>query len=111
AVYKEVRQDRAALVADMHRGATVNVDGYTLGAALYDEISGVKLAAEARPFGGRCLLVQVDRQEAAKPLPELQQLQARYRSSELVLVREEPFWKEIDAFYGAAPRLFDATLT
>ena len=27
-----------------------------------------------------------------------------------MLVQEEPFWKEIDAFYGAAPRLFDATL-
>ncbi len=111
AVYKEVRQDRAALVADMRNGATVNVDGYTLAWPLFDEISGVKLAAADRPFEGRCLVVQLDRQPAARPLPELQQLQGRYANGQLVLVQEEPFWKEIDAFYGAAPRLFDATLT
>ena len=62
------------------------------------------------PFGGRCLVVQVDRQEAARPLPELQQLQGRYAGGELVLVREEPFWKEIDAFYASAPRAVHATL-
>jgi uncharacterized protein len=109
-IYKEVRQDRAALVAEMRGGATVNVDGYPLAFPLYEEISQVKLAADARPFGGRCLVVQVDKQESAKPTPELQQLQGRYAQAQLVLVREEPFWKEIDAFYGAAPRLFDATL-
>jgi exosortase A-associated hydrolase 2 len=109
AVYKAVRQDRAALVAEMRGGATVNVDGYPLAGPLYDEICAVKLAADARPFDGRCLVVQLDRQDAARPQPELQQLQERYRDGALVLVREEPFWKEIDAFYGAAPRLFDAT--
>jgi exosortase A-associated hydrolase 2 len=111
AVYKEIRKDRTALVADLRGGATVNVDGYEIAWPLYAQLSEVKLAATPRAFAGRCLIVQVDRLDGAKPVAELEQLRGAYAHGVLALVREEPFWKEIEAFYERAPRLFDSTLT
>lgn len=110
AVYKEIRQDRNAMVAAMQAGATVNVDGYEMSWPLYEQLSAVKLAATPRAFAGPCLIVQVDKQDGAKPMPELEQLRAAYPQATLALVREEPFWKEIEAFYERAPRLFESTL-
>jgi exosortase A-associated hydrolase 2 len=110
AVYKEIRQDRNALVATLQAGATVNVDGYEMAWPLFEQLSAVKLAATPRAFAGPCLIVQMDRQDGARPLPELEQLRAAYPRATLALVREEPFWKEIDAFYERAPRLYESTL-
>ena len=103
AVYKEVREDRAALVGQMKQGRTVNVDGYPLSLAFYEQLSALKLAQGPRRFEGPCLLVQVDRAESARPLPEVASLAACYADATHVIVQEEPFWKEIDRFYEDAP--------
>jgi exosortase A-associated hydrolase 2 len=110
AVHKEIREDRTALVAAMRSGRAVNVDGYPLSLAFYEQLSTVRLAKEPHAFTGRCLLAHIDRAEQGKPLPELEQLRAGYAHATLVTVQEEPFWKEIDRFYETAPNLFDATL-
>jgi len=109
AVYKEIREDREALVEAMRRGATVNIDGYELSLALYSEVSAVKLASEPKRFGGSCLVTHIDRQ-AGRGSPELQQLSASYQRGSLAFAQEEPFWKEILQFYGSAPALAGATL-
>jgi exosortase A-associated hydrolase 2 len=110
AVYKEIRQDRNALVADLQAGATVNIDGYQIAWPLFQQLSEIKLTASPRPFAGPCLIIQVDRVDGAKPTAEMEQLRGAYAHGSLALVREEPFWKEIEAFYERAPRLFDSTL-
>ncbi|MEO5822089.1 MAG: alpha/beta fold hydrolase [Vicinamibacteraceae bacterium] len=108
ASYKEIRQDRAALVAQMQQGQTVNIDGYELAHPQFAEVSGIKLAG-SRTFAGPCFLAQVDRMPAARILPELEQLAAGYPRSTLVSVQEEPFWKEIPRYYGQATALFAST--
>jgi exosortase A-associated hydrolase 2 len=108
AVYKEVRQDREALVAVMRAGGTANVDGYDMSLAMYEEVSAVKLAAAPRACPAPTLVVQIDR--AGRPSPELAELATRYRDARVVVVREEPFWKEIARFYDQAPALFATTL-
>ena len=40
AVYREVREDRAALVEAMRAGQTANVDGYEVGIAMYEGLTG-----------------------------------------------------------------------
>lgn len=110
AVYKEVRQDRGALVARMKEGGTANVDGYPLSYPFYEQLSAVALADRPRTFDGPCLIVQLDRQEGARPLPELEQLRDRFTGATMVTVQEEPFWKEIERFYETAPNLFATTL-
>jgi exosortase A-associated hydrolase 2 len=109
ALYKEVREDRAALVARMRTGETINVDGYPMSEVCYDALGALKLAAATRSFGGPCLVVQVDK-VAGAPQPELDRLRGCYEHATLVVVQEDPFWKEIDRFYYEAPNLAAATL-
>lgn len=107
ATYKEIRMDREALVASLENGNTVNVDGYEIGRHLYAEAGAIKLTRHRKKYSGRCLIVQVDRQN--RPSPELQQLAATYHAASLVFAEEEPFWKEILRWYNAASNLFSAT--
>jgi len=109
-VYKEIRQDRAALVEGMRAGHVVNVDGYPLSLPHYEQASAIDLVAGPKRFAGRCLVGQIDRQEGAPPQADLTKLASLYPSATRVAVREEPFWKEIPQFYDTAPRLLQATL-
>lgn len=109
AVYREVRFDRTELVEQMRQGATVNVDGYALAIAMFDQASAIKLAAAPKRHGGPCLIVQIDRQPG-RPAPELQQLAATYGDATVVFAQEEPFWKEIQRSYlKEAANLFVVT--
>jgi exosortase A-associated hydrolase 2 len=110
AVYREVRQDRAALVEAMKQGQTANVDGYEVGFAMYDELSRLSLKGGPATFAHPALVVQLDRAPNAPPQAELTALAGRYAAGALVQVQEEPFWKEIERFYDTAPNLFAATL-
>jgi exosortase A-associated hydrolase 2 len=104
AVYKEVRRDREALVADMRAGETVNVDGYEMSLPMYEEVSAVKLSADSKRCQAPCLVVQIDRQPG-RPAAELGQLASRYSMGRLLFAQEEPFWKEIARFYDQASAL------
>ncbi len=108
ASFKEVREDRTELVARLHRGSTVNVDGYEMGLGMYEGVSAVNMAAQPHAFSGDCLIVQIDPQP--KPAPDLQKLAATYSRATVVRAQEEPFWKEIPRFYQEAPNLFAATM-
>lgn len=105
--YKEVRQDREALVAQLRQGASVNVDGYDMMLPMYDEVSAMTLGKAPRRYAGRCLVVQADRQD--RPQRELVQLVESFPSATLAVAQEEPFWKEIQRFYQEAPNLFACT--
>ena len=108
ATFKEIRQERPALVEVMRQGNTVNVDGYEMSFPLYSEVAALKLAAAPHRHTGPCLVAQIDRQE--RPSPELQQLAACYSRATVAFAQEEPFWKEIARSYQQhAASLFAVT--
>ena len=107
-IYKEVRRDREQLVEAMRNGQTVNVDGYEMALPMYEQVSMIKLAADRKTCASPCLIVQIDRQPS-KPAAEYEQLAEGYPAGRLLLVQEEPFWKEIARFYDSAPNLSPAT--
>lgn len=107
ATYKQVRQERPELVAEMQQGRTVNVDGYEMGWPLYSSVSPLTLGTQPAAFTGPCLVVQIDRQP--RPAPDLQRLASAYPAASFLFAQEEPFWKEIARFYQAAPGLFSTT--
>jgi uncharacterized protein len=111
AVHGGVTRDREALVEQLRNGQLVNVDGYEAAWPLYEQVSAVDLGAGPRPFNGRCLIVQTERNPAAQPGKDLLRLQQQYRSADFRLVQEEPFWKEIPRFYEVAGQLFAVTLS
>ncbi len=52
AAYKTIRYDRAALVAQMEQGQTVNIDGYELSHAMYTQCSAVTLTSRIPSYAG-----------------------------------------------------------
>ncbi|MBZ0220455.1 MAG: alpha/beta hydrolase [Candidatus Methylomirabilis sp.] len=108
-VYKEIRQTRAELVRMMSVGETVNVDGYEMSNALYEQVSAINLAGEKKRFSGRTLVVEISRKEK-EPGKETVQLASAYDNATVSNVVEEPFWKEIKTYYARAENLFRVTL-
>lgn len=109
AVYREIRHDRAQLVEQMRGGSAVNVDGYQLTLALFEQSSAIRLDASPKTFRGRCLVVQIDRADAT-PSAELRDLASSYADGALQLVDEEPLWKELPrSFLNGSPRLSAVT--
>jgi exosortase A-associated hydrolase 2 len=110
ASFRKIVHDRAALVAQMEQGETVNVDGYDMALPLYAQCSAIRLAADPKRHAGPCLAVQIERAPDAKPAAELSALMARYARATVVCAQEEPFWKEIARYYGTAASVGRATL-
>jgi exosortase A-associated hydrolase 2 len=110
AVYGAVRVDREGLSDQLRRGQTVNVDGYEVSPALYEQLSELRLAAGAKRLAGPCLIAQIDRKSNANALDELVNLKSLYAAGTLRVVQEDLFWKETLAFYDTAPNLSTATL-
>ena len=107
ATFKEIRQERPALVTEMQDGRTVNVDGYEMAWPLYSSVSGYKPESGPHAFGGPVLIVQIDRQP--RPAPDLARLGASYAQATVAFAQEEAFWKEIARFYQQAENLFRVT--
>lgn len=108
ATYREIREDREAMVATMARGGTVNVDGYEIAYPFFAETSAIQLGAGAKSHQGPCLVAQIDRR-ASEVGKDLQALASTYPNGTAQSAQEEPFWKEIAAFYDRAPALFAVT--
>jgi len=108
AVYGKVTVMRDALVESMKQGNTVNVDGYEMSFAMYEQASSLSLNVE-KGFKGNCLVVQMSKKE----LPfkkDLNQLMSTYQNGEIALAIELPFWREIKESYFRATDLYEKTL-
>ena len=66
-----------SLLEEMRRDGVVDVLGYPVHRAVYDETEGLDLAERASTFGGRALVVQVSRRP--KPDADVEALVARMR--------------------------------
>jgi uncharacterized protein len=111
AVFREVREDRATLVAGMREGRTANVDGYEMGYAMYEQLSALVIGKAPASIARRVLIVQLDRGASAPPAADLQRVATAFTGATLVQAQEDPFWKEIERFYETAPNLSAATLS
>lgn len=107
--FGKVSETREQLVEKMKAGQPVNVDGYEITHALFDQISAIKLLEHEKRFPGACEIVQIGK-EGQPPRPELQRLKDSYKNARLQAAVEEPFWREIKRYYGRAENLFAATL-
>lgn len=111
AVYGKVVENRDSLRERIHRGESVNLDGYDLAAPLFDSCSRKDLlTATPKSHGGLALVMQIAASESQKTRADLEALGGAYQRGSFQRCVEEPFWKEIRTFYGRAPRLADATL-
>ena len=111
AVHGKVVENRDALRARIRNGESVNLDGYDLAAPLFDSCNRKDLLAPTtKGHGGVTLVMQIAASESQKVRADLEALRAAYPRGEYQRCIEEPFWKEIRAFYGRAPNLERLTL-
>jgi len=108
-IFKTIQRDRKMLIQDLMEGKAVNVDGYEIGRKLYEGISGIRLNERVSRYDNPCLIVQIDTRVG--PIKErILDLKKSFVNSSVISVSEEPFWKEIKAYYGSAGSLSRATL-
>lgn len=108
AIHRKVVEDRDALVARLQRGETVNIEGYDLNRALFEQVSALRLPEllAARPLP--CQLVSIAARQGP-PRAELAALASSRPDIAVACACEEPFWKEIKTFYQRADDLFRVT--
>jgi len=108
AIYQEIRQTREDLAKQMQSGETVTIEGYELTRAFFEETSALN-SHQLGKYAGPCLVAQTGRANQ-KPKKPLEALAQGYAHAELVMVVEEPFWKEIKTYYPSARQLSGVTL-
>lgn len=110
AVFGRVVETRDVLRERIARGERINLDGYDLAAPLYDSCCAKDLLdSSTKTFEGATQITQIAANENQKPRVDLQALAGAYRRGSFARCIEEPFWKEIRAFYGRAPQLEAST--
>jgi exosortase A-associated hydrolase 2 len=109
AVGGKVTESREELVARLHDGAMINVEGYDIALPFFEQTSAIDLLKGPREFAGETLVVQIGK-AGQPPRKELQDMARFYRRSEFRQAAEEPFWREIKLLYGQADNLFRETL-
>lgn len=111
AVYGKVQENREVLQQRILAGGTVNVDGYEIGRPLFESCSRPDLlTAAAKGQGGPVLVVQIAATDKQANRADLEALAASYPQGTFARAIEQPFWREIKAFYGKAANLQQVTL-
>ena len=102
--FQRVVENRDALVTRLTSGESVNIEGYELAKPLYQQVSEFRLQEALAEFSGSTLAVAIT--QGQTPMrPELAGLTEVVDRCDVQHAQEEPFWKEIKAFYQRAPEL------
>ena len=108
AVYKEIRTNRKAMAEAMAGGNLVNVEGYGLSGAMFDQANKIDLLESPSRFTGPVLVAGVVRREGM-PNVEAEKLAGQYAEATCRVIVEEPFWKEIKKYTPSSDPLVAAT--
>lgn len=109
AIHRRVIENREALVARLAKGETVNIEGYEVAEPLYRQVTEFRLQDVLRHFAGDTVILQINPAETPVK-PELAALTDGNPLCRVVVVPEEPFWKEITILYQRAQNLTRASL-
>lgn len=112
AIYGKVQENREALQDKLRAGGTVNVDGYEIGKPLFEScaIKDLLSATQVKRHHGQALVIQIAANDQIKDRDELRALAQSYGNGTFARAVEQPFWREIKAFYARAENLQTATL-
>jgi alpha/beta superfamily hydrolase len=99
AAYKKILKDRTQLVEELMDGRPVNIDGYLVGKALYEQMIGIDLLDIREIFAGRIAVISVGRGDTQPVDQNLSRLVEKMKSinpaTTILNAREEPFWKDV----------------
>lgn len=114
AIHGKVIVTRDELIKKLENGEIVNIDGYHVSSQFYKEISTVDLAETGKAMKAPILFIQVAKVETAPVEKDLAAVVSTHdltnTLNELVVVKEETFWKEIPMYYTRADNISAASL-
>lgn len=93
-IHGKIVTTRDELTKNIMDGDAVNIDGYDITRSLYESVCVIKLNNIQKTYAGKSLIIQIGRQNQSVR-KELEQLTASYAEATLILVTEEPFWREL----------------
>ena len=109
ALYKKVVKDREALVRELMAGGMVNIDGYLITKALYEQMVSIDLLSSSGPIARKALIVQISRRDNEQIDKGIAALQSKWAelsgNTELVSVRENHFWQDQKIYQTKAENL------
>lgn len=96
--YKKILRDRTALINDLMNGHTVNIDGYLLNQALFQEMSDTSLLKTTHVPPQNILVLQLSRKDNQPLNEQINTLAARFEElggeTEVLNVKEDYFWND-----------------
>lgn len=104
-----VQETRESLIERMREGEPLNCDGYEVNLRLYEALAELD-PRRATPPSVPVLLVSVLASEKQQPKPPLLELAEHLPAGTLETVVEQPFWREVKAYYGRSESLETITL-
>ena len=109
AIYKEVRFNTKSLIQQMKEGKTVNTDGYEVAWKLFKQAQKIDLLDSEKQHDRQTLIAQISKKQTDYN-KNFEALTSLYAKGDLSMAIEEPFWKEIRAYYYKAENLFQSTI-
>ena len=109
ATYKKVIHNRDALIEKMKKGEPVDIDGYQVSYAYFQQASAINLLDGSWSHPGKSIIVQIGR-KGQTIKPEMEQLAQHFAECDVTQADEYQFWKEIKIYYDRAENLFAETL-
>ena len=96
--YKKIIKDRKQLISDLMAGQMVNIDGYLLTKALYQQIETINLLTKPLGVPPNVLILQVSKKENQPIEDKIVKLHMKYKGqnnkAKLLNVQEDHFWTD-----------------
>jgi exosortase A-associated hydrolase 2 len=98
AIYRKIIKDRDQLVQELMAGGMVNIDGYLLTKALYEQIHEINLLNLSFILPKNVAIIGVSKSKGKVIDEDINRVSIKYREgnkgAEVLMVQEDPIWKD-----------------
>jgi exosortase A-associated hydrolase 2 len=112
--YKKIIKDRKQLISDLMADQTVNIDGYLVTKALYQQIETINLLTKPLGAPPNVLILRVSKKENQPIEDEIAKLYMKYRdqydSAKLLNVKEDLFWTDTKIYNPQAKNVQESVV-
>lgn len=112
-LYRKILYTREQLTEQIKTGENVNIDGYLISPAFYDQIIEIKLNKDVILPRIPIFACKINKKERASTGPDIQAFkemcEKTHAKSCFRIMKEMPFWGELKVYFQTSKTLFDET--
>ena len=113
--YKKIIYTREQMLQDMKSGKAVNIDGYLISSIFYQQALSVNLNKMLPKYSSPVLITHISKNSGGKAPNNLTNLYQKYfqtnPASSLAIVKEMPFWSNVNNYYQKTEKLYASTFS